>query len=199
MRKIFDLALTGDGNGPMGSKAIATWLNAHGHRTQTRGRWGTGTVNYMRTPRSRRRYLPGLPGAYGHYRRVMAFLTQHVLAPERIADLIPDCVERAARQNDDEVRKQQLQREVREAEAGLQRLYDAIASGAVDPREPALKANTDSLRLRRDEAAGELKRLDEMARAKLVAPSSAKISSFAEQLRSRLSDGDLGRLACVRS
>ncbi|WP_051278439.1 recombinase family protein [Solimonas flava] len=47
--RIFELAVSGDGDGPMGVKAIATWLNAHGHRTRPGGRWGISTVHKLLT------------------------------------------------------------------------------------------------------------------------------------------------------
>ena len=35
--------------GPMGVKAITSWLNAHGHRTRTGGLWGLGRVHALLT------------------------------------------------------------------------------------------------------------------------------------------------------
>ncbi|MGE3702886.1 MAG: recombinase family protein, partial [Hyphomicrobiaceae bacterium] len=48
VRLIFRLFLAGDGgSGPMGVKAIAVWLNAHGYRTRGGATWGLGPVHAM--------------------------------------------------------------------------------------------------------------------------------------------------------
>ena len=45
---IFRLFLDGDGqSGPMGVKAIATWLNERGYATRTGGSWGNGRVHAL--------------------------------------------------------------------------------------------------------------------------------------------------------
>ncbi|WP_299013835.1 recombinase family protein [uncultured Caulobacter sp.] len=50
VRKIFRLALNGvDGSGPMGVKAIATYLNDNHIYTRGGGRWGVGTVHHTLT------------------------------------------------------------------------------------------------------------------------------------------------------
>ena len=50
VRLIFRLFLEGDdGSGPMGVKAIATWLNEHGHRTRSGARWGVGPLHKLLT------------------------------------------------------------------------------------------------------------------------------------------------------
>lgn len=48
VRHIFKLALQGDGtSGPMGIKAIATWLNAKSITTRDGGRWGCSSVHEL--------------------------------------------------------------------------------------------------------------------------------------------------------
>jgi site-specific DNA recombinase len=48
VRLIFRLFLEGDnGSGPMGVKAIAVWLNAHGHRTRAGATWGLGPIHAL--------------------------------------------------------------------------------------------------------------------------------------------------------
>jgi DNA invertase Pin-like site-specific DNA recombinase len=50
VRMIFRLALRGvDDQGPMGVKAITTWLNENGISTRGGGRWGVGTVHHTLT------------------------------------------------------------------------------------------------------------------------------------------------------
>lgn len=49
VKLIFRLARTGDGDGPMGSRHIAGYLNDRGIRTQTGGRWGVGGVHQILT------------------------------------------------------------------------------------------------------------------------------------------------------
>ncbi len=50
VRQIFKLALQGDGaSGPMGIKAIATWLNAKSITTRDGGRWGCSSVHDLLT------------------------------------------------------------------------------------------------------------------------------------------------------
>ena len=50
VRLIFRLFAEGDQrSGPMGVKAITSWLNAHGHRTRTGGLWGVGRVHALLT------------------------------------------------------------------------------------------------------------------------------------------------------
>jgi hypothetical protein len=50
VRLIFRLFLEGDGTGgPMGVKAVAAWLNEHGHRTRRGARWGIGPLHKLIT------------------------------------------------------------------------------------------------------------------------------------------------------
>ncbi len=50
MRRIYRMALNAvDNNGPMGLKAIATWLNDNNIRTRDGGRWGLGAVHQVLT------------------------------------------------------------------------------------------------------------------------------------------------------
>lgn len=50
VRLIFRLFLEGDGTGgPMGVKAVAAWLNEHGHRTRRGARWGIGPLHKLVT------------------------------------------------------------------------------------------------------------------------------------------------------
>lgn len=47
---IFKLVVGGhEGNAPMGTKAIATWLNERGYRTRKGGMWGNGTIHQLLT------------------------------------------------------------------------------------------------------------------------------------------------------
>lgn len=53
VRLIFRLFLDGDGtNGPMGVKAVASWLNAHGYRTRTGANWAIGPLYKLITSRT---------------------------------------------------------------------------------------------------------------------------------------------------
>ena len=50
VRLIFRLFVEGEqGSGPMGVKAITSWLNTNGHRTRTGGLWGLGRVHALLT------------------------------------------------------------------------------------------------------------------------------------------------------
>jgi site-specific DNA recombinase len=50
VRLIFRLYRLGDGkSGPLGIKAIASWLNEHGHRTRSGGRFGVGALHKILT------------------------------------------------------------------------------------------------------------------------------------------------------
>ena len=50
VRLIFRLCLEGaDRRGPMGIKAIVTWLNEHGHSTRRGARWGVGPLHTLLT------------------------------------------------------------------------------------------------------------------------------------------------------
>lgn len=50
VRQMFNLAFEGDGiDGPLGVKAIATWLNDRNIRTRDGGRWGCGAVHLVLT------------------------------------------------------------------------------------------------------------------------------------------------------
>ncbi len=50
VRRIYRMALNGvDDRGPMGLKAIATWLNENNIRTRDGGRWGLGAVHQVLT------------------------------------------------------------------------------------------------------------------------------------------------------
>ena len=53
VRKMFKLAREGDeGTGPLGVKAIASWLNERGYRTRKRNMWGVSGVHRTLTNRS---------------------------------------------------------------------------------------------------------------------------------------------------
>ncbi|ARM88189.1 resolvase/recombinase protein [Rhizobium sp. CIAT894] len=52
VRLIFRLARIGDGDGPLGVRQIAGYLNERGLRTQTGGRWGLGAVHELLTRRT---------------------------------------------------------------------------------------------------------------------------------------------------
>lgn len=52
VRLMFRLANTGDGDGPLGVKAIAHYLNSREMFTRSGGRWGVGTVHQILTRRS---------------------------------------------------------------------------------------------------------------------------------------------------
>ena len=50
VRKMFKLIREGDGaSGPMGVKAVASWLNDHGYRTRRGARWGIGPLHKLIT------------------------------------------------------------------------------------------------------------------------------------------------------
>jgi site-specific DNA recombinase len=50
VRLVFRLFLQGhEASGPMGIKAIAGWLNAHGYRTRNGGCWGVGQIHHILT------------------------------------------------------------------------------------------------------------------------------------------------------
>ncbi len=50
VRLIFRLFREGDGvSGPMGVKAVTSWLNEHGYRTRTGARWGIGPLHEILT------------------------------------------------------------------------------------------------------------------------------------------------------
>lgn len=50
VRLMFRLFREGDGtSGPMGVKAVASWLNEHGYRTRTGARWGIGPLHAILT------------------------------------------------------------------------------------------------------------------------------------------------------
>ena len=50
VRLIFRLFIEGDNcSGPIGVKAITSWLNEHGHRTRSGGLWGLGRVHALLT------------------------------------------------------------------------------------------------------------------------------------------------------
>jgi site-specific DNA recombinase len=50
VRLMFKLFREGDGtSGPMGVKAVTSWLNVHGYRTRLGARWGKGTLHQILT------------------------------------------------------------------------------------------------------------------------------------------------------
>lgn len=50
VRLMFKLFLMGDGkSGPMGVKAVTSWLNEHGYRTRVGARWGIGPLHQILT------------------------------------------------------------------------------------------------------------------------------------------------------
>lgn len=127
-------------------------------------------------------------------------LVKRILSPEHLDQLVTACVTKARTQSGNEHEIRAAQRELQDAEAGLKRLYDAIAKGVLDPGEPLLKQQLDGLRLRKKDADDALARSKAFEKAALTPPSAAKVREFADQLAQRLMQGDIAlRKAYLRA
>lgn len=288
IRKIFELAHRGAGQGPMGVKAIAKWLNVHGFTTRKGSRWGLGTVHELLTrtayigehkfnafdhgtnrPKPKEEQVPfsvppivdreifdsvnaalkarapqkqaprlvnspmlltglarcsecgaamtqatGKGGKYVYYAccnrkrtgtdacgaksipqqkaesSVCEALSERVLAPDHLSELVSSCLAglRKKQGKDDELKA--AQREASEAEAGLRRLYDAVARGSLPADDPILKDQIAQLRLRQGEAQERVARCQAIQSASLEPPTPAKLAKFSTELRRRLLEGD---------
>lgn len=127
-------------------------------------------------------------------------LAERVLSPEHVEELIEACVEQARANSDVEIKMRAAQKAVLDAEAGLKRLYDGIASGVLDPTEPLLKEQVDGLKLRKVDAAATLNRYKVLKEAAFTPPSAEKVARFSQELRKRITEGDIPlRKAYIRA
>ena len=127
-------------------------------------------------------------------------LTEQILTPEHIDELVAACVSRARAQSDTEARTRKAQKALHDVEASLGRLYQGVAAGTLDPGEPLLKGQIDALKLRRSEARLELDRCQALQGAALTPPSPEKIAKFAESLREGVTQGEIPlRKAYIRA
>jgi hypothetical protein len=130
---------------------------------------------------------------------VLVNLKQHVLAPDRIADLLKSLMERqAAKSESADLRLLTLQREVSDADDRLRRLYRSIEDGVVEI-DDILRERTASLKSERERAKAALDR----ARAQcgtVAAIDAQKIDAFARLMTDKLDNGDTNaRKGYIRS
>lgn len=122
---------------------------------------------------------------------VMDSLSRRLLAPERVTELLSGLIERAA--NGQDHRKDQLEelaREQRDIEGRINRLYEAIETGAITDGE-MLKGRLEALNQRRDEVL----RLIGMTRRQMEAPANVitprTIQAFTTTMQDKLAHGPI--------
>ena len=121
---------------------------------------------------------------------VLDTLMADILTPDRIEVMLTGLRDRRAAQNADvDVRAARLRQEADEADAKLARLYDAIASGLIDPADRTLKAQMEAATGTRDRAKAEIERIAARAKPK-AALTAGQITAFTDLLRTRLRDAD---------
>jgi site-specific DNA recombinase len=130
---------------------------------------------------------------------VLINLKQHVLAPDRIANLLRSLTERqAAKSESTDRRLLTLQREVSDTEDRLKRLYRTIEDGIVE-LDDILRERTATLKSERERAKAALDR----ARAQcgtVAAIDAQKIDAFARLMTDKLDNGDTNaRKGYIRS
>jgi len=121
---------------------------------------------------------------------VLGELQRNVFAPERLKEIVGKLVDRS------EAGKQaahdqhlKLRKEASEAANALDRLYQAIEAGIADLDDPQFRKRVESLKLRRDETAVEVKALEKRFNAGGVDISPDKLQAFSNAVKERLHKG----------
>lgn len=121
---------------------------------------------------------------------VTRHVADHLLQPERMADLLEVVAQRrAAKAIEADDRAAALEREVADSERRLARLYRLVEDGVADLDE-TLKERISGLRAGRDAAAAALERL-KAGPKDAVRLTSELITRFSASMREHLSDGDV--------
>ncbi len=125
--------------------------------------------------------------------RLDALVTQHLsdrlLQPERLAEMLQSLASRRAEKTTEvDRRTTALEKEARDAEDRLRRLYMLIETGLAE-LDGILKERIEALKLNRDRASAALERTKEGARQRIeISP--ALIEQFGCTMREKLSSGD---------
>ena len=124
---------------------------------------------------------------------VASHLEEHLLTPERLevilAALLDRREERALRRRE---LAAELNRKAAEADARVNRLYDAISAGVVDVSDPALKARLEEYKAVRDQARVDADRATVAQDNAGQAVTPASLTAFAEAARRRMRGPDGG-------
>lgn len=130
---------------------------------------------------------------------VLTNLKQHVLAPDRIAEILKSLMERQATKSESVGRRLlTLQREVSDAEDRLKRLYRSIEDGIVE-LDDILRERTVTLKSERERAKAALDRARSQC-GTVAAIDAQKIDAFARLMSEKLDNGDTNaRKGYIRS
>jgi hypothetical protein len=125
-------------------------------------------------------------------RIVVEHLTDRIIVPERLAELLGRVMDarRATRGSDYRDRVRALEDIVREADRGLERLYQGIESGTLDPTESRLQTRIEELKAKRDDGRASIGQLTAPHPLETAKISPAMVRRFAERLRTELKEGN---------
>jgi hypothetical protein len=119
-------------------------------------------------------------------------LTDRIIVADRLTELPGRVMDarRAAHGGDHRDRVRALEDIVREADRGLERLYQGSESGTLDPTDSRLRSRIEDLKAKRDDARASIGQLTAPHPLETAKSSPAMVRRFADRLRAELHEGN---------
>ena len=122
---------------------------------------------------------------------VMAQLTQRLFTKERISELLAKVIERTANSQDDrETQGKALNGELRDTDKRLERLYEALGSGAVEA-DDTFRNHLSGLKQRREDTLRQIAMISRQSQVPSALLSPRKIEVFAAAMADNLANGNV--------
>lgn len=122
---------------------------------------------------------------------VMAQLTQRLFTKERISELLAKVIERTASSQDDrEAQGKALNGELRDIDKRLERLYEALGSGAVEA-DDTFRNHLSGLKQRREDTLRQIAMISRRSQVPSALLSPCKIEAFAAAMAENLANGNI--------